>query len=177
MANPTHPMSLVLGPEQIQARVRELAQQISRDLGDEPVLLGILNGAFVFMGDLARSMTVPVQVDFMRLASYGASSVSSGRIEMTKAPELNLTGRSVVVVEDIVDTGRTVAWIKEHLMASRAKEVKVCAFIDKPERREVPLEIDYVGFHVPQGFLVGYGLDFNECYRYLPGVYEIQVEH
>jgi hypoxanthine phosphoribosyltransferase len=171
------PMSVVLSPEQIQARGRELGRQISLDLGDQPVLIGVLKGAFVFMGDLARAMTVPVQVDFLRVASYGGGSVSSGCIQLTKAPELDLKGRAVVLVEDIVDTGRTVAWLKEHVASLGPSQVKVCSLIDKPERREVELSIDYVGFHVPQGFLVGYGLDFNENYRHLPGVYEIQVSH
>lgn len=177
MTNTGHAMTVVLSPERIQARVRELGDQISRDLGDQPVLVGVLKGAFVFLGDLARCMTVPVQVDFLRVASYGSSSVSSGKIQLTKAPELDLAGRAVVLVEDIVDTGRTVAWLKEHLAGLGASVIKVCALIDKPERREVELSIDYVGFHVPQGFLVGYGLDFNEQYRHLPGVYEILVEH
>lgn len=177
MTNAAPPMTVVLSPERIQARVRELGDQISQDLGDQPVLVGVLKGAFVFLGDLARSMTVPVQVDFLRVASYGSSSVSSGNIVLTKAPELDLNGRAVVLVEDIVDTGRTVAWLKQHLAGLGARVIKVCALIDKPERREVELSIDYVGFRVPQGFLVGYGLDFNEQYRHLPGVYEILVEH
>jgi len=170
-------MSVVLTPGQIQARVRQLGGQISSDLGDQPVLVGVLNGAFVFLGDLARAMTVPVQVDFLRVASYGSGSVSSGRIHMTKAPELDLKGRAVVLVEDIVDTGRTVTWLKQHMANLGPSLVKVCALIDKPERREVELDIDYVGFNVPQGFLVGYGLDFNEQYRYLPGVYELKISH
>lgn len=170
-------MNLVLSPQQIGERVRQLGQEISRDLGDQPVLLGVLKGAFVFMSDLARAMTVPVQVDFLRVSSYGAGTVSSGRITLSKAPDLDLKGRAVVLVEDIVDTGRTVAWLKDHLALQEPSLVKVCAFIDKPERREVPLAIDYVGFNVPQGFLVGYGLDFNEDYRHLPGVYEIKAEH
>ncbi len=168
-------MVLLLSPERIQARVKELAEEISADLGDEPVLLGVLKGAFVFLSDLARHMTVPAQVDFVRLASYGSSSISSGTITMSKPPELDLTGRTVVVVEDIADTGRTLSWLIGHLKELGCRQVKVCAFIDKPERREVALDIDYVGFHVPQGFLVGYGLDFNECYRCLPGVYEVKV--
>lgn len=170
-------MNVVLSPERIQARVAELGRQISLDLGDQPVLMGVLKGAFVFLGDLARAMTVPVQVDFLRVASYGASSVSSGRIELTKAPELDLKGRPVVLVEDIVDTGRTVAWLKRHMAGLGPSQVKVCSLIDKPERREVELAIDYVGFQVPQGFLVGYGLDYNENYRHLPGVYELLISH
>ena len=171
-----HPLETVLTPAQIQNRVRELGQQISREMGPDTILLGILKGAFVFMGDLARAMTVPVQVDFVRLASYGADSVSCGTITMSKAPELELKGKRVLVVEDIVDTGRTVRWLLERLADLGAAQVKVCTFIDKPERRELDLDIDYVGFRVPQGFLVGYGLDYNECYRQLPGVYEVKLD-
>ena len=168
-------MDEILTPAQIADRVRELGQQISREMGPDTVLLGILKGAFVFLGDLARAMTVPVRVDFVRLASYGADSVSCGTITMSKAPELDLKGKRVLVVEDIVDTGRTVRWLLDHLLGLGASQVKVCTFIDKPERREMDLEIDYVGFRVPQGFLVGYGLDYNECYRHLPGVYEVKL--
>lgn len=171
-----HPLEEVLSPAAISDRVRELGAQISAEMGDEPVLLGVLKGACIFLSDLARAMTVPVLVDFVRLASYGADTYSSGVITMSKPPELNLKGRSVLIVEDIVDTGRTVSWLLDHLQDLGARQVKVCAFIDKPERREVPLAIDYVGFNVPQGFLVGYGLDYNERYRQLAGVYEVKLE-
>lgn len=170
-----HPKVLLISPEQIQARVRDLAAQISQDLGDEPVLLGILKGAFVFLSDLARCMSVPTQVDFVRVASYGSSSTSSGRIVMSKPPELDLKGRTVVVVEDIVDTGLTLRWLLDYLAGLGPRQLKVCAFIDKQERREQDLKVDYVGFQVPQGFLVGYGLDYNEHYRCLPGVYELKL--
>jgi hypoxanthine phosphoribosyltransferase len=177
MSSERHPLEVVLTPEQIQARVRELGQQISREMGKDTILLGILKGAFIFMGDLVRAMTVPVRMDFVRLASYGADSVSCGTITMSKGPELDLKGQRVLVVEDIVDTGRTVRWLLDCLHGMGAAEVKVCSFIDKPERRELALDIDYVGFQVPQGFLVGYGLDYNECYRHLPGVYEVKLNH
>jgi hypoxanthine phosphoribosyltransferase len=175
LANSDPTKTLVLSPERIQARVKELAEQISAELGDEPVLLGVLKGAFVFLSDLARYMTVQAQVDFVRLASYGSSHVSSGTITMSKPPELDLRDRTVVVVEDIVDTGRTLSWLVDHLRGLGCRRIKLCAFIDKPERREVDLSIDYVGFHVPQGFLVGYGLDYNEGYRCLPGVFELKM--
>lgn len=167
---------LVLAPEVIQQRVEELARQISADLkGRDLVMLGILKGAFVFLSDLARRMNIPLCVDFCRLASYGHSSESSGQIKMSKAPELDLKGRTVLVVEDIVDTGLTVQWLVKYLETLGPREVKVCAFIDKPERREVALSLDYVGFEVPRGFLVGYGLDYDEQYRGLPGVYELKM--
>jgi len=165
---------LVLAAEQIQARVRELAVQLSTDLtGKQPLFVGILNGAFIFLSDLVRHLTVPVQIDFIRLASYGASDTSSGKISMTKDLELPLEGRDVVVVEDIVDTGLTLQWLVDQLRSRGPASVKVCALIDKAERREVEVEVDYVGFKVPDGFLVGYGLDFNEDWRHLPAVYAL----
>jgi hypoxanthine phosphoribosyltransferase len=166
----------VLTPERIQARVSELAAEISRDFqGREVVFLGILKGAFIFMSDLARHMEVPVKVDFVRLASYGDSSQSSGRIQMTKTHELDLAGQTVVVVEDIVDTGLTLNWLVDHLRRQGPQDLKICALIDKPERRKAPIAVDYVGFQIPRGFLVGYGLDYNECYRCLPGIYEVKL--
>jgi len=167
-------LKLVLSPEDINRRVSELAAEISQDLGARDlVLVGILKGAFIFLSDLARQMTCSCYLEFVRVASYGASTESSGNIELTKAPEMELAGHDVVVVEDIVDTGLTVRWLKDYLAELGCRRVRVCALIDKPERRKVDLELDYVGFRVPKGFLVGYGLDYNEQYRYLPGVYEI----
>lgn len=165
----------VITPEQIHARVRELAERIKADLaGERPVLLGVLKGCFMFFTDLARQLDVDADIDFVRLTSYGSSTESSGRINMIKSPELDIKGRTVVIVEDIVDTGLTMRWLIDHLAAFGPKWIKVCAFIDKPERRQAKVDIDYVGFHVPEGFLVGYGLDFNEQYRNLAGVFEVR---
>jgi hypoxanthine phosphoribosyltransferase len=175
LINSDHTKVRVLSSEQIQTRVKELAEQISAELGENPVLLGVLKGAFVFLSDLARYMTVPAQVDFVRLASYGSSHVSLGTITMSKPPELDLRERTVVAVEDIVDTGRTLSRLVDYLGRAGCARVKLCAFIDKPERREVNLLIDYVGFYVPQGFLVGYGMDYNESYRCLPSVFELKI--
>lgn len=170
----TDNLKLVLSPQDISQRVTELAAEISRDLGGRDlVLVGILKGAFIFLSDLARRMSCPCCLDFVRVASYGPSTESSGHIELIKPPEMDLSGRAVVVVEDIVDTGLTVRWLKDYLGEQGCHQVRVCALIDKPERRKVHLDLDYVGFRVPKGFLVGYGLDYNEQYRYLPGVYEI----
>jgi hypoxanthine phosphoribosyltransferase len=171
-----HSLQEVLSPEQIQARVAELGGQLSRELAGErePVLLGVLYGSFVFLSDLMRHITIPVQVDFCRVASYGHSTESSGEVTMSLDCELDLSGRTLVVVEDIVDTGLTLRWLARRLGRKGPREVKLCALIDKPERREVELELDYVGFHVPRGFLVGYGLDYNQQYRHLPGVAELR---
>ncbi|ADK84454.1 hypoxanthine phosphoribosyltransferase [Desulfarculus baarsii DSM 2075] len=167
----------VISPEQIRARVGQLADSLKADLGDErPVLLGVLKGCFMFFTDLARQLDLDADIDFVRLASYGAGIESSGRVHMVKSPEVELKGRTVIIVEDIVDTGLTMRWLIDHLAQLGPKRIKVCAFIDKPERRQTPVEIDYVGFHVPEGFLVGYGLDYNEKYRNLAGVFEVRFE-
>ena len=174
---PQPKMELVITPEAIAARVAELAAELSRAMSDtRPVLLGVLNGAFIFLSDLARSLDLPVEVDFVRVASYGASSMSSGEIRMTKDCEIDLSGRTVVVVEDIVDTGLTLRWLVDHLKQRGAQKVLTCALIDKAERRETAMDLDYVGFAVPKGFLVGYGLDYNEQHRCLPGIYEIKLD-
>ena len=160
----------VISPEAIQQRIRELGEEITRDYGKGPlVVIGILNGAFVFLADLVRALDLPVQVDFVRLASYKGTD-SSGQVTITKDVELILKDKNVLVVEDIVDTGCTLEYLKEVLKLHRPATVKICCLIDKKERRQVPIEVDYVGFDVPRGFLVGYGLDYDEDYRHLPGI-------
>jgi len=168
------PIKVVFSPEAIQCRVRELAEQISADFaGQEPIMLGVLKGCFIFLSDLVRQVDFPLEVDFVRLASYGSSDTSSGRVQLVKAPELPIKGRPVVVVEDIIDTGVTLKWLVEYLQSMGPSSVHLCVLVDKAERREVEVEVDYVGFKVPGGFLVGYGLDFDEQYRFLPGIYEL----
>lgn len=167
----------VLSAEQIKARVVELGQQLTREYqGTQVVLVGVLNGAFIFMADLARAIDLDLEIDFVRAASYGAGTESCGRISLTKDVELSLAGKDVILVEDIIDTGRTLACLKEYVQQRSARSVKVCALIDKRERREVEVEADYVGFEVKEGFLVGYGLDCAEQYRQLPGVYHLTME-
>jgi hypoxanthine phosphoribosyltransferase len=157
--------------ETIDRRVRELAGQISRDYeGREPLIVGILNGAFIFMADLIRALNVPCRVDFVRLASYGAGSVSSGEILIGKDLETPILGCDVLIVEDIVDTGLTLSRLVEILQKRQPASLKVCAFLDKQERRRVPFTADYVGFSIPDRFVVGYGLDYNEKFRFLPDV-------
>ena len=164
----------VIEPEEIQKRIAELAQEISRDLeGKRVILLGVLKGAYMFMADLAKNLSIPAKTDFVRLSSYGDSDESSGTIVMTKPYEMDLSGHTVVIVEDIVDTGLTLKWLEENLLSQPNVEVRCVVLIDKAERREVDVSIDYVGFHIPEGFLVGYGLDFAEDYRCLPGIYEL----
>lgn len=161
--------------KELEDRLEELASRINQDYrGDELVLVGILKGAFVFMADLIRRLSMPAEVDFIRLASYGSNAESSGAIRLTKDIELDIRDRHVLIVEDIVDTGLTMSWLLKHLESMGPCSVRVCTLIDKHERREVNLEPDYVGIHMEKGFVVGYGLDFSERHRNLPAIYEVR---
>ena len=162
---------ILFSKEVIDRRVRELAGQISRDYdGKELLIVGILNGAFVFMADLIRALNVPCTVDFVRMASYGAGFVSSGEVMIRKDLEKTIAGQDVLIVEDIVDTGLTLSRLVEILRGRQPASLKVCAFLDKWERRRVPFTADYVGFTIPDHFVVGYGLDYNEKFRFLPDI-------
>jgi hypoxanthine phosphoribosyltransferase len=164
----------ILAPETIQLRVRELGERIAEDYRGRPlVLIGILQGAFILMSDLVRNIKNPLEIDFVRLASYGSRQETSSQVSITKDIELSIEGKDVLVVEDIVDTGYTLKYLKDLLKLHNPASVKICCLIDKKERRAVPIDVDYVGFDIPQGFLVGYGLDFNERYRNLPGIYHL----
>ena len=164
----------VLGKVAIQRRIGELGQQITRDFRERRlVLLGVLNGAFVFAADLCRAINLDMEIDFIRVASYGSGTESSGVIRLTKAPEIELAGKDVLLVEDIVDTGTTMAWLQEHFRSSGAASVQICSLIDKHERRTTAIEVDYAGFTLDRGFLVGYGLDYGERYRNLPAIYTL----
>lgn len=170
-------MRILLSEEQIQERVKELGSQISRDLaGEEVLVVGILKGAFVFLADLIRHMDIPVQVDFMDLSSYGLSSESSGEVRILKDLEQPIEGKNVLIVEDIIDSGVTLKFIKEILLRRNPRSLKICTFLDKPDRRKVPVVSNYNGFTIPDHFVVGYGLDYAEKYRHLPMVYVIEPE-
>jgi hypoxanthine phosphoribosyltransferase len=159
----------------IQKRVQEMADQISKDYAESDlVIIGILKGAFIFMADLIRMMNISCKVDFVRVASYGAGAESSGKVVMTKDIETSIRGRDILIVEDIVDTGLTLQYLAGWLKERNPRSLKVCAFLDKRKRRKVSFEADYVGFTIDDGFVVGYGLDFNEQYRFLPEVYVIK---
>ncbi|MDD3248985.1 MAG: hypoxanthine phosphoribosyltransferase [Smithellaceae bacterium] len=164
-----------LTPPEISGRVREMADEISRDYaGREILVIGVLKGAFVFMADLIRALSVPCRTDFIRAASYGAGTESSGAIVITKDVELPVEDRDVLIVEDIVDSGLTLLHIMDTLKSRNPRSIKVCTFLDKRKRRKVHFEADYVGFTMDDGFIVGYGLDFNEQYRFLPAVYVLE---
>lgn len=153
----------------IKKRVAALARKISRDYKvKDLVLIGVLKGAFVFLADLVRGLSIPVSIDFIQVASYGASDFSSGVIKIKKDIDLPIVGKEVLIVEDIVDYGYTLDYLLRFIAHKKPKGVKICALLDKPSRRKVKVPIAYKGFTVPDRFIVGYGLDFGEKYRNLP---------
>ncbi len=153
----------------LAARVTELGRQISKDYaGTAPIIVCILKGAAVFAADLLRQIELPVALDFMAISSYGTGTRSTGIVRISKDLDTSIAGRPVLVVEDIVDTGLTLHYLQENLRSRRPESVRICVLLDKEERREVDVRIDYRGFHIPDKFVVGYGLDFAEKYRNLP---------
>ncbi len=161
----------VLTEDQIREKVALLARQISSDYQDKQlVLIGVLKGAVIFLSDLMRQLTIPVEIDFVQLSSYGNSDFSSGDVLIHKDVSIDVKDKHVLVVEDIIDTGLTLAGLKDHLKARGAKSIRICAMINKLERRKTDMRADYVCHTVNGGFLVGYGLDYAEKYRNLPGI-------
>lgn len=166
---------LLYSRDQIARRVGELAAAISDDYRHaDLVIVGILRGAFVFVADLIRQLTIPVVIDFVGAASYGSGTETSGHVAITKELQVPISGRDVLLVEDIEDTGVTLKAIQNKLKAQGPRSVKVCTLIDKRERRMVDLLLDYVGFEIDKGFIVGYGIDYAERYRYLADIYRIE---
>ena len=155
--------------EQIQTRVSEMGAEIARDYaGQRPLLIGVLKGAYIFLSDLVRATDLRLGVEFMAISSYGAAMRSSGEVRIVKDLDVPVDGRDILIVEDIVDTGLTLSYLLANLHARGARSVKLVALLDKFERRERAVEIDYLGFKIPDAFVVGYGLDFAERYRNLP---------
>jgi hypoxanthine phosphoribosyltransferase len=155
----------------LQARIAELGDEISRDYeGREPLLVGVLKGAVFFMADLVRQVTVPCEIDFMAVSSYGSGTDSSGVVRILKDLDANIEGRHVLIVEDIVDSGLTLSYLVRNLQARGPATLEVCALLTKPERRKTDVGCRYVGFEIPNRFAIGYGLDFGERYRSLPYV-------
>ncbi len=160
---------ILIGAEELQAKVAELGRQISEDYrGRNPLLICLLRGAVVFLSDLIRAIDIPLEMDFIAISSYGASTESSGVVRLVMDLKSNITGRNVLIIEDIVDSGRTLAYILDNLRTRRPADIKVCALLSKPSRREVQVKLDYLGFEIPNKFVVGYGLDYVEHYRNLP---------
>ncbi|GGG24831.1 hypoxanthine phosphoribosyltransferase [Paenibacillus abyssi] len=155
--------------EQIQQKVRELAENISRDFeGRNPLVICVLKGAFIFMADLVKNVSIPLEIDFMAVSSYGQSTKSSGVVKIIKDLDVSVEGRDVLIVEDIIDSGLTLSYLIDVLERRNAKSVTVVTLFDKPARRTVELDADYTGFTLPDEFVVGYGLDYAEKYRNLP---------
>lgn len=160
---------VMLTEEQIQKRVAQLREQIARDYdGKDPVFLGVLKGAVPFFKDITSSMPIRCCYDFVSASSYGADVQTSGHVRLLKDVSMDLRGRHVVVLEDILDTGYTLEFLKNHLLKAEPASLKLCVLLDKPERRRVDVQADYVGFTIPNEFVVGYGLDYDQYYRNLP---------
>ncbi|MEI3152916.1 MAG: hypoxanthine phosphoribosyltransferase [Eubacteriales bacterium] len=163
---------ILVTEEEIDKTVRRMAEEISRDYeGKNLVLLGILKGSVVFMGDLMKRLSIPVQIDFMKVSSYGAGTVSSGHVDIIlDIRRKDLANCDILIVEDIIDSGRTLSYLAKYLLDKGARSVRTCTMLDKPSRREVEFVPDYVGKQIPDEFVVGYGLDYDEKYRALPYV-------
>lgn len=159
----------MISESDLEERIAELGEQISKDYeGDSVFLVCILRGAAPFACELAKRITVPVTVDYMSTSSYGSGTVSSGEVKIKADVELPVEGRNVLIVEDIIDSGNTLHYLTEVFKNRNAKSVRLCTMLDKPERREVDVDVDYVGFTIPDEFVVGYGLDYDQKYRNLP---------
>lgn len=164
-------LRVLISAAEIQERITAMAEQISRDHAPGPVcLVGVLKGSFMFMADLARAISIPTRIGFLGAKSYGDSTASSGSLTISHELDLNIEGQRVLIVEDIADTGLTISRITRHLTSLGAHSIHVAALLDKPSRRTADIKLDYVGFTIPDEFVVGYGLDFAENYRNLPDI-------
>jgi hypoxanthine phosphoribosyltransferase len=164
-------MNLLLSRERIQAEVIRLGEKISGDYRDKnPLILGVLKGTFIFLADLVRQLDFPLEIDFVTLSSYGNQTTSCGAVSLDRCYSTDLRNRHVIVVDDIVDTGNTLHFLLDHIKEEKPKSLRLCALLDKPSRRELPVNIDYLGFTVPDLFVVGYGLDLGQKYRNLPDI-------
>ena len=170
---------VLIGEEALKQKIREMAKQIEKDYqGKDLVAVGILKGALLFLADLVKKVDLPLTYDFMDVSSYGASTESTGEVRILKDLSMKIEGKDVLIVEDIIDTGYTLAFLLETLKARKPASVRICCLLDKKSRRKVAVPVDYVGFDIPDAFAVGYGLDYDERYRNLPyiGVLELSEE-
>ena len=164
-------VKILIRRDQIAKAVDRLASEIKRDYQDkQPLLIGVLKGSFVFMADLIRQLDSPLELDFVRLSSYGPARESSGKVRVIQGVKTPVKGKDVLVIEDIVDTGITISFLLDYLKKKQPASLKLCALTDKPSRRKVPVPIDYLGFTVPNEFVVGYGLDCDQRFRNLPDI-------
>jgi hypoxanthine phosphoribosyltransferase len=163
--------------EQLRERVAQMGAEITADYaGKKPVLAAVLRGSYIFMADLTRQVKLPVTVDFMAVSSYGAGTTSSGQVEIKKDLSDTIEGKDLIIVEDILDSGNTLFYLKHVLEARHPASIRICTLLDKPERRVKPIEADYAGFSIPDAFVVGYGLDYDEKYRNLPYIGVLKPE-
>ncbi|MDI9472973.1 MAG: hypoxanthine phosphoribosyltransferase [Bacillota bacterium] len=170
-------MKVLISEEQIRKRIGELAEEIRSDYeGKRPLFIGVLKGSFVFLGDLIREMDIDLEVDFMSTSSYGDATTTSGVVRLTKDLDVAIEGRDVIIVEDIVDTGLTLRYLCNLLRQRLPSSLAVCTLLDKSARREVDVQIDYCGFDIEDGFVVGYGIDYAQNYRQLPLIAIIEEE-
>jgi hypoxanthine phosphoribosyltransferase len=173
----TDTQEVLVPSSEIQEKVREIAERINEDYRDQKLLLvGVLRGAVVFLSDLMRHLRLPCEIDFMEVSSYGTGTTSSGVVRILKDLEENISGRHVLVVEDIVDTGLTLSYLRRTLLARKPTSLEICTLLSKPSRREVDLGVRYVGFEVPDVFVVGYGIDYAGAYRNLPDIHALGSE-
>lgn len=168
-------LKIIIPRRELEKKVKELGNRISKDYsGREPVLIGILKGSFVFLSDLVRQIKIPHEVDFMAVASYGKEIEGSGVVKLIKDLSINIEGKDVIIIEDIVDSGLTLNFIRNNLLLRNPKSMEIVTLLDRKERRKVEVPLKYVGFTVPNEFVVGYGLDLGERYRNLPYIAKIQ---
>lgn len=167
----THTLRPFLTASQIQQRIQEMGAEISRDYGPSPLLLlGILKGSFIFLADLARAITISTHIEFIAVSSYGKGKTSSGQVRLTKDLDISIEGLDVLIVEDILDTGVTLTYLMQILQQRKPRSIRIATLLNKPERRLRPVDARYIGFDIPDEFVVGYGLDYAEDYRNLPDV-------
>lgn len=172
-----HVKGILISQEKIASFVTRIAKQISEDYqGKEIVMVGILKGSFVFLADLARQITVPVRIDFMSVSSYYGATKSSGIVRIIKDMDTDISGKHILLVEDIIDSGITLQHLKEMLLTREPASLRICTALDKPSRRKVPVDVDYIGEEIPDEFIIGYGLDFDGQYRNLPDICILEEE-
>lgn len=170
-------IKVLIEENKIQKRIEEIAKEIEVDYkGKDITLICILKGSVFFTVDLSKKINKHIKIEFIQVSSYGANTTSSGNIELKLDLKESIEGKDVIIVEDIIDTGRTLSYLIEHLKTRKPNSIKLCTLLDKPERRKYDVKVDYVGFEIPDKFVVGYGLDYNESYRNLPYVGYIEVD-
>ncbi|PKO20876.1 MAG: hypoxanthine phosphoribosyltransferase [Chloroflexi bacterium HGW-Chloroflexi-1] len=176
--DPSYIAEILIPADTLQARIAELGAEISKDYaGQDLLLLSVLKGSVLFIADLMRQITVPHAIDFMATSSYGGGQMSSGAVQILKDLDAPIEGRNVLVIEDIIDTGHTLDYLVRLLQVRRPKSLRICTLLNKPSRREVAVQVDYIGFDIPNKFVLGYGLDFNQLYRNLPYIAVLAPEY